>query len=372
MSAVFGDKLSLRIFGASHAPAIGFTADGFPIGGRVDMDRLSRFMQRRSAAGKSYATGRKEPDIVQFTAGIENGRIVSSPISAKIENMMQRSADYEALRDVPRPGHADYPAIRRYNGNVDLRGGGSFSGRMTAPLCIAGGIAIQLLEQRGIHVFSHILRIYNEEDTPFDPVKVGKEEQETLESSDFRTLDQKAGKRMLAVIEKAQTEGDSVGGIIECAVTGLSAGACGGALFEGLDGKIAQAIFGVPAVKGVEFGAGFACADLYGSENNDPYYADGQGNILCSTNNAGGILGGIPDGMPLIVRAAIKPTPSIYKAQESVSISRKENTVLEIKGRHDPCIVPRAAPCIESAAALAVLDALLEAEEKDGLSESLL
>ena len=362
MSAVFGNKLKLSIFGASHAPAIGVSAEGFPIGEQIDLEKLAAFMQRRSSIGKSYATGRKEPDIVEFTTGIENGRIVSSPICARIENTQQRSADYAALRDIPRPGHADYPAIERYHGDVDLRGGGSFSGRMTAPMCIAGGIAIQILNKRGIHVFSHIKKIYSVQDAPFDPVTVGEKEEAILEASAFRTLDEEAGKRMLEVIEKAQAQGDSVGGVIECAVTGLSAGACGGALFEGLDGKIAQALFGVPAVKGVEFGAGFACTDLFGSENNDPYYADLQGNIRCSTNNAGGILGGIPDGMPLIVRAAIKPTPSIYKAQRSVSLSEKKDTILEIKGRHDPCIVPRAAPCIESAAALAILDALLEAE----------
>ncbi len=364
MSVFFGNRLHLSIFGASHAPAIGFSADGFPIGETVDLAALAAFMQRRSAAGKSYATGRKEPDIVQFTSGMKDGRIVSSLLSAKIENTQQRSTDYDKLRDVPRPGHADYPAIRRYHGDVDLRGGGNFSGRMTAPLCIAGGIAIQILKKRGIHVFSHIQRIFNVEDGSFDPVSVGEKEEKMLEASAFRTLDEKAGERMLDVIESAQRSGDSVGGVIECAVTGLPAGACGGAMFEGLDGRIAQAIFGVPAVKGVEFGAGFACAGLFGSENNDPYYADAQGNILCRTNNAGGILGGIPDGMPLIVRAAIKPTPSIYKAQDTVSLSKKENTVLEIQGRHDPCIVPRATPCIESAVALAVLDAILEAQEQ--------
>lgn len=362
MSGTFGNKLHLSIFGESHGPAIGFLADGFPAGEEIDLAALSRFMARRSAAGKAYATGRKEPDALHFLSGFLDGRILSSPLCVMIENTAQRSADYAALRDVPRPGHADYPAYARHGENVDLRGGGHYSGRLTAPLCAAGGIAIQMLKKRGIEVFSHILSIHGIADSPFDPVSVGEREHDILEASAFRTLDEKAGEQMLAEIQKAQEKGDSVGGVIECAVTGLAAGSCGEHIFDGLDGHIAQALFGVPAVKGVEFGEGFACASLFGSENNDPYRVDEEGNITCTSNHAGGILGGMASGMPLIVRAAVKPTPSIYLAQESISLKDRENRKLKIEGRHDPCIVARATPCIESAVALAVLDALLDSQ----------
>ena len=362
MSGVFGNKLKISIFGESHGPAIGLLADGFPAGEQVDLEALSRFLARRSAVGKSYATGRKEADIPHFLSGLLNGRLLSSPLCVMIENTAQHSADYDTLRDVPRPGHADYTAYCRHGRDVDLRGGGHYSGRLTAPLCVAGGIAIQILYRRGIEVFAHIHSLHGVADRPFDPVSVGTCERESLACAQFPVLDTDAGAEMLAEIEKAKDAGDSVGGVIECAVTGLAPGSCGEHIFDGLDGHIAQALFAVPAVKGVEFGAGFACAQLYGSENNDPFAVGPDGRITCTGNNHGGILGGMASGMPLIVRAAVKPTPSIYKQQPSVSIKENCDVALEIKGRHDPCIVPRAVPCIESAAALAVLDALLDSQ----------
>ena len=360
MSGIFGKNIRISIFGESHGAAIGLLADGFPEGETVDFEELSSFMARRSAQGKSYATARKEPDVPVFLSGIRDGKILSSPLAVMIENKSAHSADYKALADEPRPGHADFAAFARHRENVDLRGGGHYSGRLTAPLCAAGGIAIQILERRGIHVFSHIAQIYNVFDKKFDPVTVGKAEREAIKASEIGTLDPMAGRKMLEVIEKAKSEGDSVGGVIECAVTGLEAGSCGEHMFDGLEGHISHALFSVPAVKGVEFGNGFACAGLLGSENNDAFTVDENGKIRTLTNNAGGILGGTASGMPIIVRAALKPTPSIYKPQQSVSLSENKVETLTIEGRHDPCIVTRAAPCIESAVALAVLDLLLD------------
>ncbi len=363
MSGTFGNKLKISIFGESHGAAIGLLADGFPAGEKIDLEELSRFLSRRSAVGKSYATGRKEADTPRFLSGFLNGRILSSPLCVMIENTAQHSSDYDVLRDIPRPGHADYAAYCRHGQNVDLRGGGHYSGRLTAPLCVAGGIAIQILHRRGIEVFAHIYNLHDIADLPFDPVAVGACEQDRLAQSPFPVLDTQAGDAMLEAIFEAKSHLDSIGGVIECAVTGLAPGSCGEHMFDGLDGHIAQALFAVPAVKGVEFGAGFACTQLYGSENNDPFTINQDGKITCTRNNHGGILGGMASGMPVIVRAAVKPTPSIYKLQPSVSIRENRDVPLEIQGRHDPCIVPRAVPCIESAVALAVLDALLDSQK---------
>ena len=363
MSGTFGKKLKISIFGESHGPAIGLLADGFPAGEKVDLEELSRFLARRSAVGKSYATGRKEADIPHFLSGFLNGRILSSPLCVMIENTAQHSSDYDNLRDIPRHGHADYTAYCRHGRDVDLRGGGHYSGRLTAPLCVAGGIAIQILHRRGIEVFAHIHSLHGITDMPFDPIAVGAHEQTQLACAQLPVLDAQAGEAMLAEILKAKDNCDSVGGVIECAVTGLAPGSCGEHIFDGLDGHIAQALFAVPAVKGVEFGAGFSCAQLYGSENNDPFSVGPDGRITCTGNHHGGILGGMASGMPVIVRAAVKPTPSIYKCQPSVSIRENCDVQLEIKGRHDPCIVPRAVPCIESAVAVAVLDALLDSQK---------
>ena len=363
MSGTFGKKLKISIFGESHGPAIGLLADGFPAGERIDLETLSHFLARRSAVGKSYATGRKEADIPHFLSGFLNGRILSSPLCVMIENTAQHSADYDTLRDVPRPGHADYAAYCRHGKDVDLRGGGHYSGRLTAPLCVAGGIAIQILHRHGIEVFAHIYSLHGITDLPFDPVTVGVDEQARLACAPFPVLDTKVGDAMLKAILEAKNHMDSIGGVIECTVTGLAPGSCGEHMFDGLDGHIAQALFAVPAVKGVEFGAGFACAQMYGSENNDPFTVGPDGKITCTRNNHGGILGGMASGMPVIVHAAVKPTPSIYKLQPSVSIQENRDVPLEIQGRHDPCIVPRAVPCVESAVALAVLDALLDSQK---------
>ena len=303
------------------------------------------------------STARREPDRPKFLSGLLKNTSCGAPICAVIENMDARSSDYNELRDVPRPGHADYTAWVKWRGRADMRGGGPFSGRLTAPLCIAGGICKQVLARRGIHVGAHLSAVAGIRDADF-PLFPGKESFDAIAAKAFPVLSDEAGAKMQEAIAAAAAQGDSVGGVIECAVIGLPAG-LGGALFEGVEGRLAQALFGIPGVKGVEFGAGFRAASMKGSENNDPFSMIG-GEVRCRSNNAGGILGGITSGMPLTLRCAIKPTPSIARPQSSVSLSRRENTVLEIKGRHDPCIAHRAVPVVEAIAAAVVLDMILE------------
>ena len=355
MSSTCGKKLRITIFGESHGKAIGMTAEGFPAGEVIDMGQLQEFLARRSAVGKQFATARKEPDIPVFLSGMleqEDGglRISSSPVAVMIENTSQRSGDYNNLKDVPRPGHADFAAMMRYGKDVDLRGGGHFSGRLTAPLCVAGGMAKQILSRRGIEVTAQMIAVGSASGVcGMDP------------STGIHQVDEAGREAMYAEMAAAQAEGDSVGGIIECVVTGLGAGACGDHMFDGMEGRISQVVFGVPAVKAIEFGNGFGCAALRGSVNNDPFYVNpADGKVKTRTNNHGGILGGIASGMPIVFRVAMKPTPSIFKEQDSVSMSGGCDAKLEIKGRHDPCIVERAVPCIEAACAVAVLDALLD------------
>lgn len=353
MSSTYGSKIKLSIFGQSHGSAIGMTLDDVPAGLPVDFERLQEFLNRRAPGHNDYSTPRREEDRPEFLSGIVDGCTCGAPIAAIIHNTNTRSKDYSNLKDCPRPGHADYTAQIKYGGYQDTAGGGHFSGRLTAPLCIAGGLCKQWLEAKGIRIGAHIASIDGVNDDHFDLVNP----QIAQISSDFPVISKLCGEQMQAAISKARAEGDSVGGIIECAVTGLPAGV-GDPMFGGMESRIAQIVYGIPAVKGVEFGAGFASACKKGSQNNDSYDIR-DGKIMTVTNNAGGILGGITTGMPLVFRAAIKPTPSISQPQQSVSLSARERKSLEIKGRHDPCIVPRAVPVIEAAAAIAIFDALL-------------
>jgi chorismate synthase len=358
MSSVYGKNITVSIFGQSHSQAIGVSIDGLPSGRKIDLDALSRFLQRRAPGNSSLSTKRKESDTPEILSGLVNGVTCGAPLTAIIRNTDIRSEDYDGLLNIPRPSHADYAAEMKYHGAQDASGGGHFSGRLTAPLCIAGGICLQLLSQKGIEIAGHISSIAGIPDTPFDPVHVGLSVFEALRSKPFPVLDDVSGQNMQSEIRKAMQAGDSVGGIIECAVLGLPAG-IGGPMFDGMENRIARAVFGIPAIKGIEFGNGFLSSSLKGSENNDPYYIENN-EVKTKSNNHGGILGGITTGMPLIFRAAVKPTPSIALEQQSVSLIRRENVSLSIKGRHDPCIVPRAVPCIEAACALAVYDALLD------------
>ena len=360
MASLYGNILRLSIFGQSHSPAIGCSLDGIPAGIEVDVDRLQAFLDRRAPGRDETATARREGDVPEFIAGITDGRTNGAPIAAIIRNSNARSRDYDELRRVPRPGHADWPAQVKYGGNQDVAGGGHFSGRLTAPLCIAGGIALQALEQRGMSIAAHIAELGPDAiaDAPLDPMEPDEAQLAAIHANALPCIDADAAARMRSCIMDAKNDLDSVGGVIECAAYGVPAG-LGEPMFDGIENRIARIAFGIPAVKGVEFGAGFAAAQLRGSENNDAYRMDG-GAVRQQTNNAGGILGGITTGAPVVWRMAVKPTPSIGRRQMSVDLDAGGDADLAIRGRHDPCIVPRAVPVAEAVCALALLDAMLE------------
>ena len=357
MGSVWKSKLGISIFGQSHGVAIGVTLDGIPAGETIDMDRLGTFLSRRAPGRFPWSTSRKEEDVPEFLSGIVDGKTCGAPISAVIYNKNTRSADYAEIADVPRPGHADFTAHIKYGGHQDSAGGGHFSGRLTAALCIAGGICLQMLDRRGINIGAHITQIGTLHGQMFDAVNVDKLTLEAISHMDFPVLDSSFGPLMIEEIGRAKSSGDSVGGCIECAAVGLPPG-LGDPIFDGMENRISQLVFGVPAVKGIEFGAGFMGAEMLGSEYNDPFYMDNEA-VKTRSNNHGGILGGIASGMPLIFRTAIKPTPSISKEQESISLSKRHPKKLAVRGRHDPCIVPRAVPCIEAATAIAIFDSML-------------
>ena len=330
MNSTFGQTFRVTVWGESHAPSIGVVIDGFPAGYRIDGDALTRFMSRRAPGKDPLSTARREDDIPVFFEGVENGVTSGKTVRAEIKNRDVRSSDYDNLRNVPRPSHADYAARMKYGEGYNMAGGGPFSGRMTAPLCVAGALAIGLLSKNGITVHARVAEIGGISDDP---------------------------DAMREAILRAKADGDSVGGVVECTVEGLPAGV-GGPLFDGMEGIISSAVFAIPAVKGIEFGAGFASARMRGSENNDPFTVR-DGAVITAKNDHGGILGGITSGMPVVFRVAFKPTPSIAKEQDSVDLSTFENVKLTVKGRHDPCVVIRAVPAVESACAIAILDALL-------------
>ena len=355
MASIFGKNIQISIFGQSHSGAIGVTLDGIPAGIPLDLDRLSAFLKRRAPGTSAFATARKEADAPEFLCGIVNGVTCGAPVTAIIRNTNIRPGDYRDCLDVPRPGHADYTAHVKYGGNEDPTGGGHFSGRLTAPLCIAGGICIQILEREyGVQIGAHIQALHGIEDLPFDPVTVSAQDFAKTGRHPLPTLDPAAAEAMAAEIVNQKLTGDSVGGIIECAIIGVPVGV-GEPIFDGLENRIASCIFGIPAIKGIEFGSGFAVSAKKGSENNDAFYAC-EGQVRTKTNHHGGILGGISSGMPILFRVAVKPTPSIAIEQDSVKLSACENTKITVKGRHDPCILPRAVPCVEAGAAIAVYD----------------
>lgn len=358
MSSVYGKNLKVSVFGQSHSKGIGVTIDGIPAGEKIDTAKLQEFLNRRAPGNAIFTTQRKEPDAPEFLSGIVDGNTCGAPISAVIFNTNAHSNDYKNIVDIPRPAHADFTAQVKYKGFQDVAGGGHFSGRLTAPLCIAGGIVKQILENKGIQIFAHILSIKGIRDNTFDKVNPEIGTLKTIASKQFPVINDEKGVIMMKEIENARMDCNSVGGVVECVAVGLKPG-IGEPMFDGLENRIASAVFGVPAVKGIQFGNGFSACELYGSENNDEFYYDGD-NIKTKTNNHGGILGGISSGMPLYFKVALKPTPSIGKEQNSVSFSEKKDAKLIIKGRHDPCIVPRAVPVIEAVTALAIYDSILE------------
>lgn len=381
MISTIGKNVRISVWGGSHEPAIGVDITGIPVGTEIDMDKLTAFLRRRAPGNSIFATKRKEPDIPLPLTGLEpcsihrsdavqsdtvsNGDpsgkrmiVTDNTISLEIRNTDTRSADYRALRTVPRPGHADYTARLRYGDSLNMAGGGPFSARMTAPLCIAGGIAMQILERQGITIGGHIYSVADARDEPFDPTAVNADLLNDLKTKDMAVISRSAKLEMQKRIWLAMEDRDSVGGVVEVCGLNIPAG-IGGAMYDGLESTLAPLFFGIPAVKGVEFGAGFAATLLRGSQNNDAFYYEGD-TVKTRTNNHGGILGGITTGMPLIARLAFKPTPSIAKEQASVDLYRKENTTLRVKGRHDPCVVMRAVPIAEAAMALGLLDCIME------------
>ncbi len=354
MSSIYGEKLKLSIFGQSHGPAIGMTLDGIPAGLPVDQEMLDAFLERRCPGKSDYASSRKEADKIEFLSGIVDGFTCGAPITAIIRNHDIHSADYADLKNTPRPGHADYTAQIKHGGYQDFAGGGHFSGRLTAPLCIAGGLCTQWLMGAGIRIGAHIIQIGNASCDGFDPLQPQFDQIGQL----FPTLKNESAETFREIIAAAKEQKDSVGGRIQCAVTGLPAG-LGEPMFGSVESRIAQIVYGIPAVKAIGFGLGQSLAGMHGSESNDAFTVD-CGKIVTQTNHCGGILGGITNGMPVIFDVTFKPTPSIGKPQQTVNLLTQEISSIEIKGRHDPCIVPRAVPAVEAAAAIAVLDMILE------------
>lgn len=357
MSSSWGSRIRISIFGESHGPAIGVTLDGLPAGIALDDQEILGFMARRAPGGNAYSTARRETDAPRIISGSLNGKTTGAPLCALIENADAHSSDYAEMETLARPGHADYTAHLRYGGFNDTRGGGHFSGRLTAPLVFAGAVASSALKTRGITIGAHIAAIHGVADTPIDPVNITPEQLGAVARKAFPVFDDDAGEKMRAEIEAAKEGDDSVGGIVGCCALGVPAG-IGSPIFDGLENGIASIIFGIPAVKGLEFGAGFGLAELYGSESNDAFRVK-DGKIVTETNDMGGILGGISSGMPITLRVAFKPTPTISREQDTVDYRELKNAVIAARGRHDPCIVPRAVVCVEAAVALALLNSLL-------------
>ena len=355
MSAVWGDKIKITIFGESHSEAIGVVIDNLPSGIVLDFDEIKREMARRAPNGGEFSTPRKESDEVEIVSGYFDGKTTGTPLCGIIRNTNTKSKDYSLLKDVFRPGHSDYGYYLKSEGNNDYRGGGHSSGRLTAPLVFCGAICKQLLREKGISIGSHIQSIADVKDNSFG-VAIDGSQLENLSKEVFPLLDKSKFEDMRKIIANAREQGDSVGGVIECAVSGLQGGV-GEPFFDSIESRLASLLFSVPAVKGVQFGKGYELATMKGSEANDPFeFVDGK--VVTKTNNNGGILGGISTGMPIVFNVAIKPTASIFKEQDSVNIKTKENTRLTIQGRHDSCIVVRAIPVIEAVAAIAIYDFL--------------
>ncbi|MCL2525444.1 MAG: chorismate synthase [Coriobacteriia bacterium] len=362
MSSSFGQNIKLQVFGQSHSEAVGVVIDGLPAGYPIDMERVQTWLDRRRGGQNAWSTPRAEADTPRIVSGLLDGVTCGAPLCAIFDNANVRSQDYDEISRVPRPSHADYYADEKFFGAQDFRGGGHFSGRLTVGLVFAGAVCAQLLEKWDVHLGAHIEQIYHVLDQPFDTLELCVDD---LRFEGFPIIDAQVEQPMKDAILTAASEGDSVGGVIECAVIGLPVGV-GSPLFDGIENALAQAIFAVPAVRGIEFGAGFEAAGMLGSEHNDGLglaVGDGDGPRVSPlahlSNNAGGVVGGLTTGAPLIFRVAIKPTPSIAKQQQSVDLECMKEVELSVKGRHDPCIVPRAVPCIEAVTAFVLADKMV-------------
>lgn len=357
----WGNDIKISIFGESHGNGIGVVIDGLPSGEKLDFEKIYLQMGRRAPGKDKAATPRLEKDFPEVLSGLLNDTTTGAPLCAVIKNTNTRSQDYGNLMTNPRPAHADYTGYVRYKGFNDVRGGGHFSGRLTAPLVFAGAVCRQILEKRGIRIAAHIASIGDIDDERFNGVEIPDELMDRLSTVTFGLIDQSREEKMRALIEECRMSQDSIGGTVECAITGVPVGV-GSPMFDGIENVISSIIFGIPAVKGIEFGSGFESAKLRGSQNNDEFYYDGD-TVKTRTNHHGGILGGISSGMPIIFRTAIKPTPSISQRQHTVNLQEHKDSMLEIHGRHDPCIVVRAVPVIEAAAALAIINILSEGDQ---------
>lgn len=357
MSGMWGNKLKVSIFGESHGAGIGITIDGLPSGIEIDMEEVLKEMARRAPGKSKLSTARKEGDQPEILSGFFEGKTTGTPLCAVIRNSDQHSKDYGKLKDLMRPGHADYPGFIRYNGFNDYRGGGHFSGRITAPLVFAGAVCKQILNIKGIDIGAHVKSIGTIYDKSFDEVELTKELLDNLKINELPLLCSEKEEIMRNAILEARSDCDSVGGTIECTVIGIDAGV-GNPFFDSVESTLAHLMFSVPAVKGIEFGKGFEMSELRGSQCNDEYYYDGD-KVKTYTNNNGGITGGITNGMPILFKVGIKPTPSIAKKQRTIDIAENKESELIIEGRHDPCIVQRAVPVIEAVTAIGILDLVL-------------
>lgn len=357
MSGMWGNKLKVSIFGESHGAGIGITIDGLPSGIEIDMEEVLKEMARRAPGKSKLSTARKEGDQPEILSGFFEGKTTGTPLCAVIRNSDQHSKDYGKLKDLMRPGHADYPGFIRYKGFNDYRGGGHFSGRITAPLVFAGAVCKQILNIKGINVGAHVKSIGTIYDKSFDEVELTKELLDNLKINELPLLCSEKEEMMRNAILEARSDCDSVGGTIECTVIGIDAGV-GNPFFDSVESTLAHLMFSVPAVKGIEFGKGFEMSELRGSQCNDEYYYDGD-KVKTYTNNNGGITGGITNGMPILFKVGIKPTPSIAKKQRTIDIAENKESELIIEGRHDPCIVQRAVPVIEAVTAIGILDLVL-------------
>lgn len=356
MSSETGRKIRVSIFGESHGMAIGAVVDNLPAGEHIDFDELQSFLKRRQGGNNKYSTPRKEADIPEILSGVKDGYTTGAPLCLVIRNENTRSQDYKV--DIPRPGHADFSAFVKYNGFCDLRGGGHFSGRLTAPVCAVGGILMQILKRRGVDIVAHLASVGECTDDKIDALKLDAEQYNKIKSGEFPVFSNKAGEQMQDLIVSVKEDGNSIGGSVECGIYGVEAGV-GDPLFEGVENVIAKDVLGIGGVRGIEFGAGFEASKMKGSENNDEFFIEND-KVRTKTNNHGGVLGGITTGMPIIFRVAFKPTPSISIGQSSISLSENKNVEeFSTIGRHDPCIAVRAVPCVEAIAAIAIADFLL-------------
>lgn len=354
MTASFGKKIVTTIFGSSHGKSIGVVVDGLPLGEEIDMDELLSFMKRRAPGNGKFTTKRSEKDIPEFIAGVEENKIVDRTICATIRNEDKKSSDYDKFKDLPRPSHADYVSYMKYGGLLDMRGSGSFSGRLTAPLCIAGGIAIQILKKKGIEISSHIKNLGGIKDDDVDYVNPNMEKLKECQKFEIPFLNEEKRNEAKNLLEKITEEKDSIGGEIECFATGIPVG-LGEPNYDSFEANLSRLIFSMPGTRAIGFGRGFDAVEMRGSYHNDQFEIK-NGKVLTKTNNAGGIVGGITNGMPIVFSVAMKPTASIAIEQDSISLKKKEEEKLIIKGRHDPCIALRSLPVIESILALTILD----------------